>query len=133
MPVQVFNDHDLILYVRDFDGPDQYPYWNAFLGLAARTNSVDQTYPIDGTEFYIFWGTPRDVDKDTATDADQVILAIQMPDPVDKYGSPVEAVMTGLRIFLCEEEVTDLMEQLSEGKRQLNLVEDDDLEELLKA
>ena len=41
--------------------------------------------------------------------------------------------MTGLRIFLCEEEVTDLMEQLSEGKRQLNLVEDDDLEELLKA
>ena len=133
MPVQVFNDCDLILYVRDFDGPDHYPYWNTFLGLAARTISVDQTYPIDGTEFYIFWGTPRDVDKDTATDDDQVILAIQMPDPVDKYGSPVEAVMTGLRVFLCEEEVNDLMEQLGEGKRQLNLVEADDLEELLKA
>ena len=94
--------------------------------------SVDQTYPIDGTEFYLFWGAPRGVDKDTATGDEQVILALQMPDPVDKYGSPVEAVMTGLRIFLCEEEVADLMEQLGDGKRQLDLVEDDGLEEMLK-
>jgi len=136
MPVQVYNDHDQILYVRDFDGPEHFPYWKGFFSLALKIVEVNiMAHPdIPDTEFTVYWGAPPDHEgDDLPTDDDQIILAIEMQDPVDEYGAPIENLLGGLRVLLCEEEITDLVMQLGNGKRQLGLVSDDDLEEMLKA
>jgi len=46
-------------------------------------------------------------------------LAIQMPEPVHINGTPKEEVLLGLRTVLPEEEISDLMTQLSEGMRRV--------------
>ena len=135
MPVQVYNDHDRILYVRDFDGPEYFPYWRGFFSLAMRITEVDiMAHPdIPETEFTVYWGVADIEDKDEADDDNKVILAIEMADPVNEHGAAIESLMGGLRLLLCEEEITDLVEQLGNGKRELGLVGDDPLEEMLRA
>jgi|13_taG_2_1085334.scaffolds.fasta_scaffold221064_2 hypothetical protein len=135
MPVQVYNDHDQILYVRDFDGPEYFPYWRGFFSLAMKITEVDiMAHPdIPETEFTVYWGVADIEDKDEADDDNKVILAIEMADPVNEHGAAIESLMGGLRLLLCEEEITDLVEQLGNGKRELGLVGDDPLEEMLRA
>ena len=53
--------------------------------------------------------------------------------PVFIYGATIEALLGGLRLLIGEEEITDLVVQLGNGKRELGLVSDDNLEEMLKA
>ena len=135
MPVQVYNDHDQILYVRDFDGPEHFPYWRGFFSLAMKITDVDiMAHPdIPETEFTVYWGVADIEDKDEADDDNKVLLAIEMADPVNEHGAAIESLMGGLRLLLCEEEITDLVEQLGNGKRELGLVDDDPLEEMLRA
>ena len=135
MPVQVYNDHDQILYVRDFEGPEYFPYWKGFMALALKIIEVDVViHPdIPHTEFTVYWGVWDHREKETATDDDKIVLAIQMQDPVDEYGAPIEALLGGLRLLIGEEEITALVVQLGNGKRELGLVSDDNLEEMLKA
>ena len=135
MPVQVYNDHDQILYVRDFEGPEYFPYWKGFFSLAMKIIEVDiMAHPdIPDTEFTVYWGVWDHREKETATDDDKIVLAIQMQDPVDEYGAPIEVLLGGLRLLIGEEEITDLVVQLGNGKRELGLVSDDNLEEMLKA
>ena len=135
MPVQVYNDHDQILYVRDFDGPEHFPYWKGFFSLALKITEVDiMVHPdFPETEFSVYWGVTDIKDKDEADDDNKIILAIQMEDPVDEHGAAIESLLGGLRLLICEEEITDLVVQLGAGKRELGLVSDDDLEEMLKA
>jgi hypothetical protein len=133
VPVQIYNDHDQILYVRDFDGPEHFPYWNGFFSLAMKITEVDiVAHPdIPDTEFTVYWGVTDIADKAEADDDNKIILAIQMADPVNEHGAAVESLMGGLRLLICEEEITDLVEQLGNGKRELGLVGDDPLEEML--
>jgi len=135
MPVQVYNDHDQILYVRDFDGKEHFPYWNAFFALAMKVTEVDiMSHPeVPEQELTVYWGVEDVKKKDETTDEDKVCLAIQMPDPVNQHGAAIEAVMRALRLLICEEEITDLVEQLGAGKRELGLVGEDPLEEMLSA
>ena len=135
MPVQVYNDHDQILYVRDVEGPEYFPYWKGFFSLAMKIIEVDiMAHPdIPDTEFTVYWGVWDHREKETATDDDKIVLAIQMQDPVDEYGAPIEVLLGGLRLLIGEEEITDLVVQLGNGKRELGLVSDDNLEEMLKA
>ena len=135
MTVQVYNDHDQILYVRDFDGPEHFPYWRGFFSLAMKITDVDiMAHPdIPETEFTVYWGVADIEDKDEADDDNKVLLAIEMADPVNEHGAAIESLMGGLRLLLCEEEITDLVEQLGNGKRELGLVDDDPLEEMLRA
>ena len=135
MTVQVYNDHDQILYVRDFDGPEHFPYWRGFFSLAMKITDVDiMAHPdIPETEFTVYWGVADIEDKDEADDDNKVLLAIEMADPVNEHGAAIESLMGGLRLLLSEEEITDLVEQLGNGKRELGLVDDDPLEEMLRA
>jgi hypothetical protein len=134
MPIQVYNDHDRILYVRDFDGPEHFPYWKGFFSLALKIIEVNvMAHPdIPETEFVVYWGAPPDYKGEgECGDDDQIILAIEMADPVNEHGAAIESLLGGLRLLIGEEEITDLVMQLGAGKRELGLVGEDPLEGML--
>jgi len=109
MTTQVFNDQGTIFYVPEDGKPETHPFWKTFMRIAVSAVQMEEVrHPnAEHVEFLIFY------------DDQGEMLGMQMPDPVLADGSPREEVLLGLRAILCEEEITDLMAQLSEGKRMV--------------
>ena len=109
MTTHVFHDQGIIFYVPEDGREETYPCWSTFMRIAVSVAQMkDVRHPdAEHVQFLTFYDDRNE------------LLGIQMPDPVLLNGSPREEVLLGLRAILCEEEVTDLMVRLSEGKRMV--------------
>ena len=111
MTTQVFADpgSGAIFYIPETGQPDPTPYWNGFLLIGAATTRMEIIHHENApnSKFMVFYGENDET------------LAIQMPEPVHINGTPKEEVLLGLRTVLPEEEISDLMTQLSEGMRRV--------------
>ena len=96
---EIFADNGLIIYMPSNDIPSN-PYWKAFMEVAVLTDSMDIFE--EDTDFVVF----RDEGDD--------ILAIQMPEPIDDNGAPKESVIEKLRSICSEEELTDLIDHVTQ-------------------
>ncbi len=99
----IYNDNGMILYIMEDGGVPVYPYWKAFMRVANLTRSVEK---VD--------------DVDVLLDAEESIVAIQMPDPVNDEGHPKEAVIATLRAILDEDEMSLLVDHLIEVHKELS-------------
>ena len=59
------------------------------------------------------------------------ILGVQMLDPVDNNGAPIESVMDWLGDFIPQEDIDDLIESVTDVKQQIGLVDDEQLKEFM--
>ena len=109
MPTML-HDRELILYLPDSEPSDE-PYWKELMKIGLVTNEMT----VVGDNVFVFEQENKEV------------VAIEMPDPVSEYGSPLEKVITTLRAVLSEEDVTGIVENVLELKESLGILKDDPL------
>lgn len=83
------------------------PYWKAFMVVAKLAEHIgyDKDDP-ESEQFYLL-------------DEDEKLLGIQMLEPVDNNGAPVERAIAFAKTLLNEEEVQDIIFECKEMKEQL--------------
>jgi hypothetical protein len=102
---EIFADEGLCLYLPDSDEPTR-PYWKAFMAMAIRVDNMDIS--MENEDMAVF----RDK-KDN-------VIGVQMPEPVDNNGAPVEEVVNFLSSVLCPDDVDDIVDHVSEAKKVTN-------------
>lgn len=109
MPTML-HDKESILYLPDSEPSDE-PYWRELISIGFVNNEMT----LVGDNVFVF------------EQEDKKVAAIEMPDPVSDYGSPLEEVITTLRAVLLEEDVTEIVENVLTLKRNLGILKDDPL------
>ena len=99
---EIFADEGLCLYLPDSDEPTR-PYWKAFMAMTIQVDNMD--FSMENHDMCVF----RDK-KDN-------VIGVQMPEPVDNNGAPVEDVVNFLSSVLCADDVDDILDHVSEVKQ----------------
>ncbi len=98
---EIFADEGMLLWIPGNEEPTK-PYWKAFMGLAVETESMEVS--------------EDDVSKVAFFDKEEEIIGIQIPDPIDDTGAPVEGSVNFLGAFLDSEEVDVILDHVREVK-----------------
>ena len=96
---EIFADEGMLLWIPGEEGPTK-PYWKAFMVLAVETETMEV-----GND---------DVNMVAFFDKDDELQGIQIPEPIDDTGAPVEGSVTFLSAFLDAEEVATILDHVRE-------------------
>tara|TARA_B100001250_G_C19632102_1_gene714219 strand:+ start:114 stop:551 length:438 start_codon:yes stop_codon:yes gene_type:complete len=107
MPTML-HDKEQILYLPDGE-PNDNPYWKEIMSIALITKDMT----IYNDNIFVF------------EQENKQIAAIQMPDPVSEYGTPIEEVLVPLRAILSEEDVTEIVESVYSLKENIGVLKED--------
>ena len=100
----LFYEDGQVFYIPDALG--DRAWWQEFFHIADR---------LDNVETHVHPSEP-DIEFALLLDEDGLLMALQLPDPVNDDGAPKEEVLLGLRGFLPEDHVMFLVHYISQAK-----------------
>ena len=100
---EIFTDTGLCLYMPD-TLTHHTPYWKAFMVLAVETKTMEVS--------------EEDINKVAFFNEREEIRGIQVPDPVDDEGAPVEESVNFLLAFLDPEHVQEIVDHVHVLKKE---------------
>ena len=114
---EIFADEGMLLWIPGNEEPTK-PYWKAFMVLAVETKTMEV-----GND---------DVNMVAFFNEDDELQGIQIPEPIDDTGAPVEGAVTFLSAFLDAEEVATILDQVREVKSSFKDFEYQQFMEIVK-
>jgi len=109
----VFYEDGQVFYIPDALG--DRAWWQEFFHIADR---------LDNVETHVHPSEP-DIEFALLLDEDGLLMALQLPDPVNDDGAPKEEVLLGLRAFLPEDHVMFLVHYIAQAKEAVWVDNDD--------
>lgn len=112
---EVLADNGFLLWMPQVERPTT-PYWTNLMAMAKFTDVVIMDNEESGNLMFI--------------SEDGELLGVQMKDPIDESGAPIEAVINFLKDNLDDEMVDEFLEQVIATKTDIGEVDTTQLEEL---
>tara|TARA_B100000902_G_C27294615_1_gene909189 strand:+ start:387 stop:770 length:384 start_codon:yes stop_codon:yes gene_type:complete len=112
---EVLSDEGYLLWMPQVERPT-VPYWTNLMAMAKFTDLVIQDTEESGNLMFI--------------SDDGELLGVQMKDPVDESGAPIESVIDFLKGSLDDEMVDEFLQQVITTKTDIGEVDRTQLEEL---
>lgn len=110
-------DDGYLFYIPYMGEPMPKPYWKAFMVVAKLAEHIGyENDEIGSDQFYLL-------------DEDEKLLGIQMLEPVDENGAPVERAIAFAKTLLNEEEVQDIIFECKEMREQFGFNNEMDKQE----
>ena len=99
---EIFYDAGCLFLALPNNGVPVSPYWNRFMDIGHRCADLRT----DENGNYAFF------------DEDDLLMGVQMEDPIDKHGSPKESVLHWLRQVMEEHQVVMFIETMQSMQQQ---------------
>jgi len=109
----VFYEDGQVFYIPDALGDRLW--WQEFFHIADR---------LDHVETHVHPSEP-DIEHALLLDKNGLLMALQVPDPVNDDGAPKEEVLLGLRAFLTEDHIAFLVHYIAQAKNAVWVDNDD--------
>lgn len=114
---EVYADEDYLIWLPLVEEPS-IPYWKSIMAAAKYTDKVIVDTKCE--ENCIF------------TDSEGKVLAVQMLDPVDNTGAPIESVMEFLKKYISQDHIDELVETVIDVKEQIGIVDDKQIKQFME-
>lgn len=114
---EIFADEGMLLWIPENEEPTK-PYWKAFMVLAVETKTMEVS--------------EDDINKVAFFNEKEEISGIQIPDPIDDTGAPVEESVNFLLAFLDPDEVEVILDHVREVKSSFLDFEKQEFMEIVK-
>ena len=99
-------DGGYLFYIPYMGEPSPEPYWKTFMAVGKLAEHIGYENDDPGSDqFYLL-------------DENEKLLAIQMLEPIDENGAPVERAISFAKTLLIEEDVQDMIEECKEMREQ---------------
>ena len=110
-------DDGYLFYMPYMGKPTPKPYWKAFMVVAALAEHIGfENDDPESDQFYLL-------------DEDKKLLGIQMIEPVDDNGAPVERAISFAKTLLDEEDVQDIIHECQDMREQFGFNNEMDKQE----